>query len=175
MMYFDIEERQWKQLSSLAPAADAGNCLCAETLGRQLFVVGYIVGVGYSTYCYDITNKWQKHDALSCGVIRSLCAVDDYMYAVPSDYSMILAFCKAIPLRWQGFAQLTTGPYQYCYYYTNGAAVLHSKLHVLNGARLSNSSRFYHAVLHCFDPIQRLICGSIKLQPVVLTLVLFCS
>ena len=64
MMYFDIEEKQWKQLSSLAPAADAGNCLCAETLSRQLFVAGYIVGVGYSTYCYDITNKWQKHDAL---------------------------------------------------------------------------------------------------------------
>ena len=153
MVYFDIEEKQWKQLSSLAPAADAGNCLCAETLGRQLFVAGYIVGVGYSTYCYDIeTNKWQKHDALPCGVIRSLCTVGDYMYAVPTD-------CRNMPQRysfakrqWQSFAQLTTGPYQYCYYYTNGAAVLHSKLYVLNGVRLSNSTGFYHAVLHCFDP-----------------------
>ena len=152
MMYFDIEEKQWKQLSSLAPAADAGNCLCAETLGRQLFVAGYIVGVGYSTYCYDITNKWQKHDALSCGVIRSLCAVGDYMYAVPSDYSKIPQRYSFAKRQWQGFAQLTTGPYQYCYYYTNGAAVLHSKLYVLNGPRLSNSSRFYHAVLPGADP-----------------------
>ena len=52
MMYFDTEEKQWKQLSSLAPGTDLPNCYCAETVGRQLFVAGYIEGVGYSTYCY---------------------------------------------------------------------------------------------------------------------------
>ena len=91
MMYFDTEEKQWKQLSSLAPVTDVLECYCAETVGRQLFVAGIIEGAGYSTYCYDIeTNKWQRHeDALPCGQISSLCTVGDYMYAVPSHYSMI--------------------------------------------------------------------------------------
>ena len=47
MMYFDTEEKQWKQLSSLAPATDVLNCYCAETVGRQLFVAAIIDGVGY--------------------------------------------------------------------------------------------------------------------------------
>ena len=53
MMYFDIEEKQWKQLSSLAPAAHAGSCYCAETVGGELFVA-----TDSCIYCYDIeTDK----------------------------------------------------------------------------------------------------------------------
>ena len=80
MMYFDTEEKQWKQLSSLAPvASDVLNCYCAETVGRQLFVTGNIEGVGYSTYSYDVeTNKWQRHeDDHPRGQISSLCTVGD--------------------------------------------------------------------------------------------------
>ena len=155
MMYFDVEEKQWKQLSSLAPVTDILNCYRAETVGRQLFVAGNIEGVGYSTYCYDIeTNKWQRHeDALPCGEIRSLCTVGDYMYAVPSDYSKIPQRYSFAKRQWQSFAKFSLG-YHYSWYQNNCATVLHSKLYVLSG--LHPNTRCYYAVLHCFDPVTNL-------------------
>ena len=106
MMYFDVEEKQWKQLSPLAPVTDILNCYCAETVGRQLFVAGNVKGVGYSTYCYDIeTNKWQRHEeALPCGQISSLCTIGDYIYAAPSDYSMLPQRYSFAKRQWQSFA-----------------------------------------------------------------------
>ena len=136
---------------------DVLNCYCAETVGRQLFVAGNIEGVGYFTYCYDIeTNKWQREeDALPCSVIRSLCTVGDYMYAVPSDYGMIPQRYSFAKRQWQSFAQFTT-KYPYRYYF-NGTAVLHSKLYVLSGSTLLTSMGYYEvAVLHCFDPVTNL-------------------
>ena len=156
MMYFDTEEKQWKQLSSLAPvASDVLNCYCAETIGRQLFVAGNIEGVGYSTYSYDVeTNKWQRHeDAHPCGQISSLCTVGDYMYAVPSDYSMIPQRYSFAKRRWQSFAKFSL-LYHSSYYHNDGATVLHSKLYVLSG--LHPNTRCYHALLHCFDPVTNL-------------------
>ena len=160
MMYFDTEEKQWKQLSSLAPGTDVSNCYCAETVGRQLFVAGSILGVGYSTYCYDIeTNKWQRHeDALPCGLqISSLCTVGDYMYAVPSDYSMIPQRYSFPKRQWQSFAKFSLS-YCYSYYHNNGATVLHSKLYVLSGVSKKDpfTGCYYNALLHCFDPATNL-------------------
>ena len=155
MIYFDVEEKQWQQLSSLAPVTDILNCYCAETVGRQLFVAGNIEGVGYSTYCYDIeTNKWQRHEeALPCGQISSLCTVGDYMYAVPSDYSMIPQRYSFPRRQWQSFAKFSLS-YHYTYYHNNGATVLHSKLYVLSG--LHPYSGCHYALLHCFDPVTNL-------------------
>ena len=155
MMYFDTEEKQWKQLSSLAPVTDVLNCYCAETVGRQLFVAGNIKDVGFSTYCYDIeTNKWQRHeDALPCGQISSLCTVGDYMYAVPSNYSMIPQRYSFPKRQWQSFAKFSLS-YPYTCYHNNGATVLHSKLYVLSG--LHPHTRCYYALLHCFDPVTNL-------------------
>ena len=155
MMYFDTEGKQWKQLSSSAPVTDVLNCYCAETVGRQLFVAGNIKDVGFSTYCYDIeTNKWQRHeDALPCGQISSLCTVGDYMYAVPSDYSMIPQRYSFPKRQWQSFAKFSLFHHD-SYYHNNGATVLHSKLYVLSG--LHPNTRCYYAVLHCFDPVTNL-------------------
>ena len=159
MMYFDVEEKQWKQLSSLAPVTGILNCCCAETVGRQLFVAGNIDGVGYSTYCYDIeTNKWQRHeDALPCGQISSLCTVGDYMYAVPSDYRMIPQRYSFPKRQWQSFATFSL-TYHYNYYHNNGATVLHSKLYVLSGQFVTDftTGGYYNALLHCFDPVTNL-------------------
>ena len=159
MMYFDVEEKQWKQLSSLAPVTDILNCYCAETVGRQLFVAGNIEGVGYSTYCYDIeTNKWQRHeDALPCGEIRSLCTVGDYMYAVPSDYSKIPQRYSFAKRQWQSFAKFSLG-YHYSWYQNNSATVLHYKLYVLSGLSKEDpfTGCYYNALLHCFDPVTNL-------------------
>ena len=155
MMYFDVEKKQWKKLSSLAPVTDILNCFCAETVGRQLFVAGNIEGVGYSTCCYDIeTNKWQRHeDALPCGEIRSLCTVGNYMYAIPSHYSKIPQRYSFAKRQWQSFAKFSLF-YGDIYYHNNGATVLHSKLYVLSG--LHPNTRCYCAVLHCFDPVTNL-------------------
>ena len=159
MMYFDVEEKQWKQLSSLAPVTDILNCYCVETVARQLFVAGNIEGVGYSTYCYDIeTNKRQRHeDALPCGEIRSLCTVGDYMYAVPSDYSKIPQRYSFAKRQWQSFAKFSLG-YHYSWYQNNSATVLHSKLYVLSGLSKEDpfTGCYYNALLHCFDPVTNL-------------------
>ena len=158
MMYFDVEEKQWKQLSSLAPVTDILNCYCAETVGRQLFVAGNIEGVGFSTYCYDIeTNKWQRHeDALPCGEIRSLCTVGDYMYAVP-DYRKIPQRYSFPKRQWQSFAKFSLR-YHFGYYCNNGATVLHSKLYVLSGLSIEDPTTgcYCNALLHCFDPVTNL-------------------
>ena len=80
-MYFDIEEKHWKQLSSLAPAADARNCFCAKTVGGELFLA-----IDSCIYCYDIeTDKWKTHNDPTGRVVKSLCTVGDYMYAISSD------------------------------------------------------------------------------------------
>ena len=159
MMYFDTEEKQWKQLSSLAPVTDVSNFYCAETVGRQLFVAGIFQGVGYFAYCYDIeTNKWQRHeDAHPCGQISSLCTVGDYMYAVPSNYGMIPQRYSFPKRQWQSFAKFSLS-YPYSYYHNNGATVLHSKLYVLSGQSLKDPIRggYCNALLHCFDPVTNL-------------------
>ena len=158
MMYFDVEEKQWQQLSSLAPVTDILNCYYAETDGRQLFVAGNIEGVGYSTYCYDIeTNKWQRHEeALPCGQISSLCTVGDYMYAVPSDYSKIPQRYSFAKRQWQSFAKFPLS-YHYSWYHNNSATVLHSKLYVLSGLTEPTVTKcYYKARLHCFDPVTNL-------------------
>ena len=155
MIYFDVEEKQWKQLSSLATVTDILNCYCAETVGRQLFVAGNIERVGYSTYCYDIeTNKWQRHEeALPCGEIRSLCTVGDYMYAVPSDYSKIPQRYNFAKRQWQSFAKFSLS-YPYSWYHNNSATVSHSKLYVLSGLTDPTVTEYYYkAQLHCFDPV----------------------
>ena len=156
MMCFDTEEKQWKQLSSLAPVTDVSNFYCAETVGRQLFVAGIIQCVGYFAYCYDIeTNKWQRHeDAHPCGQISSLCTVGDYMYAVPSNYSMIPQRYSFPKRQWQSFAKFSL-TLDYSYYHNNGATVLHSKLYVLSGLR-SPMGGYCNALLHCFDPVTNL-------------------
>ena len=154
MMYFDVEQKQWKQLSSLAPAVDhdAGYSYCAETVGKQLFVAASMTGYNFN-YCYNIeTNKWQTIGELPCGAIRSLCTIGDYMYAVPTDYSNIPQRYSFPKRQWQSFAKLSPGIYHESYYYNNGATVLHSKLYVLSGVMFSKSS----TVLHCFDPATNL-------------------
>ena len=159
MMYFDVEEKQWKQLSSLAPGTDVLNCYCAETVGRQLFVAGVILRVGYSTYCYDIeTNKWQRQeDAHPCVQISSLCTVGDYMYAVPSNYSLTPQRYSFPKRQWQSFAKFSLSHHD-SYYQNNGATVLHSKLYVLSGLSKEDpfTGCYYNAPLHCFDPVTNL-------------------
>ena len=153
MMYFDIEEKQWKQLSSLAPAADARNCFCAKTVGGELFVA-----IDSSIYRYDIEeDKWETHKDPTCRVVKSLCTVGDYMYAISSDCNEVTQRYSFPKRQWQRFAKVNvTGSLPDNRYYYSGATVLLSKVYVLYGHKTYNPPRQYwqvqNAVLHCFDP-----------------------
>ena len=147
MMYFDIEEKQWKQLSSLAPAAHAGNCYCAETVGSELFVA-----TDSCIYCYDIEkDKWQKHEDPTSRVVKSLCTVGDYMYAISSDCNQVTQRYNFPKLQWQSFAKVNVTSSGYFY---SGATALFSKVYVLYGHKRSQLGGWLmqNAVRHCFDP-----------------------
>ena len=152
MMYFDIEEKQWKQLSSLAPAAHAGNCYCAETVGGELFVAA-----DSCIYCYDIeTDKWQKHNDPTCRVVKSLCTVVDYMYAISSDCNQVTQRYSFPKRQWRSFAKVNVSSSYNNNYFYSGATALLSKVYVLYGHTKYNPSLGYwqtqNAVLHSFDP-----------------------
>ena len=88
-----------------------------------------------------------------CGQISGLCTVGDYMYAAPSNYSMIPQRYSFPRQQWQSFAKFSLS-YPCTYYHNNGATVLHSKLYVLSG--LDPYSGCHYALLHCFDPVTNL-------------------
>ena len=150
MMYFDMEEKQWKQLSSLAPAAEARNCFSAKTVGGELFVA-----IDACIYCYDIeTDKWQKHNDPTCPVVKSLCTVGDYMYAISSDRNEIAQRYSFPKRQWQSFAKLNVANFYHQSYVYSGATALFSKVYVLYGHKQFNQSgcwQMQNAVLHCFD------------------------
>ena len=152
MQFFDIEAKTWKPLASLAPAADATQCCCAETVGSKLYVGGFVSG-NYCIYCYDIErNVWDKLPH-SCGKTEQLCTVDNYMYVIGSDCNQGPQRYSFAEQQWQSVAKpgiMTDG-----YLFNSGATVLHSKVFVLYG-RVSSSGVQSSAVLHCFDPARNL-------------------
>ena len=152
MMYFDMEERQWKQLSSLAPAAHAGNCYCAETVGGEIFLA-----TDSCIYCYDIeTDKWQKYEDPTSRVVKSLCTVVDYMYAISSDCNEVTERYSFPKRQWQNFAKVNVSSSYPNKYFYSGATALLSKVYVLYGHTKYNPSPGYwqiqNTVLHSFDP-----------------------
>ena len=152
MQYFDIEAKTWKLLESLAPAADATQCCCAETVGCKLYVAGVVSG-DHGIYCYDIErNVWEKLPH-SCGKIDQLCIVDDYMYAISSVHQVPQRYCF-VEQQWQSFAKVgITGD---GYFINSGATVLNSKVFVLYGRVLSSGSPTSSAALYCFDSLKNL-------------------
>ena len=153
MMYFDMEEKQWKQLSSLAPAAEARNCYSAKTVGGELFV-----SIDSCIYCYDIeTDKWQKHNDPTGQVVKSLCVVGDYMHAISSDCNQVTQRYSFPKCQWQSFAKVNVTSNYYDGYFYSGATALFSKVYVLYGHKgnynyQSGGWQMQNAVLHCFDP-----------------------
>ena len=157
MQYFDVEVKTWKPLASTIPSIEAKSCHCAASANNNLYVAGIAPVGGYYIYRYDTEgNVWEKQPH-SCGVIKNLCIVDDYMYAISSD-------CRQFPQRysfsqchWQTFAKVSiASDYStFSRFYFSGAAVLQSKLFVLYGANLLSGSWLVQNVgLHCFDPVK---------------------
>jgi len=158
MQYFDVEAKMWKPLSSLAPAAEAQECYCAETVGSKLYVTGVVSGVDSIYCCHIERDVWEKHPH-SGGIVNNLCIVGDFMYAIRSNnsYYNLNEFPQRYSFSecwWQGFEKASMTGF---HVHTNGATVLHSKVFVLYGQALysSSSGRYmYSAVLYCFDPVR---------------------
>ena len=157
MQYFNVEAKEWKPLPSLAPAAEATSCYCAETVGSKLYVAGIILG-DCCLCCYDVErNVWEKHPH-SCGKINNLCTAGDYMYAISSDFAQIpQRFCIA-ERQWQSFGKVNIRPDRTNHFsYNSGATVLHSNVYALCGSRslsFDGPWRMNDAVLHCFDLVR---------------------
>ena len=155
MLYFDVKKKVWKQLSSLASAPATKNCYCAEIVGRELFVSGTFPDGRSCVYCYDIeTNKWHTHEDIPpYPPIITLCAVSDYMYALPWDCSKLPQRYSFAKHRWQSFSKrFTKSPPHYPYF--NSATIHHQKLYALYGHRLQEYFwQMQNATLHCFDPV----------------------
>ena len=150
MQYFDIEAKTWKPLASLAPAADATQCYCAETVGSKLFVAG-TVSSNNCIYCYDIErNVWGKVPH-SCGKIGQLCTVDNYMYVISYDYNQVPQRYSSAEQQWQSLAK--PGITADGYYFSSGATVLNSKVFALYG-KVLYSGHSKSAGLYCFDPLK---------------------
>ena len=169
MQYFDVEDKAWKPLASLASATEGlkfwSECLWAETVGRKLFVVGREkTYIGPQISCYDMELKvwvWEKHD-LPC-LVDKLCIVAEYMYAICLVSTTLCSNSfqrySFVERRWQDIAKVNFAgdpDYGDHFYFTSGITAFHSKVYVLYGHRSrSNSSWCTHkAVLHCFDPVR---------------------
>ena len=151
MQYFDIEAKTWKPLESLALAANAVQCYCAETVGSTLYVAGF-GSSNHCIYCCDIERNVWEEVSHSCGKLEQLCIVDDYMYAISSDCNQVPQRYSFADQQWQSFAKpgITGG-----YFFNSGATVRNSKVFALYG-KVSYSNQPSSAVLHCFDPVKNL-------------------
>ena len=99
---------------------------------------------------------WEKLTH-SCGVLKNLCIVDDYMHAISSDHCQFPQRYSFFQCHWQTFAKVSiaSDDSKFNRFYFDGAAVLQSKLYVLYGAYLfSDGWRMQNAGLHCFDPVK---------------------
>jgi len=157
MQYFGVEGKTWKPLASTIPAIEATECYCAASAGNNLYVAGYEWSVGYYIYRYNTEgNVWEKMPH-SCGGIKNLCIVDDYMYAIRSNCSQVPQRYSFAKCQWQTFAKVNIMSNHPSYhFYNSGVTILHSKVYVLYGsAKLDSVSwRMQSAGLHCFDPVK---------------------
>ena len=167
MMYFDMEEKQWKQLSSLAPAAEARNCYSAKTVGGELFVA-----IDACIYCYDIeTDKWQKHNDPTCRVVKSLCTVGDYMYAISSDCNEIAQRYSFPKPQWQSFAKLNVASIYHQSYVYSGQRPFFQKCMYFTGIKRLTSQAAGRCKMQCFIVLtQRAMRGKKKLPPATRTM-----
>ena len=157
MQYFDVEAKTWKPSASTTPSIEAMQCDSAASAGNNLYVAGYERGGGYCIYRYDTEgNLWEKRPH-SCGVIKNLCIVDDYMYAISSYCSQVPQRYSFAKCQWQTFAKVNImSNHPNLIQYSSGATVLHSKVFVLCGSAKQDSIcwRMQNAALHCFDPVK---------------------
>ena len=156
MQYFDVEAKTWKPLASTIPSVEA-TCYCAASASDNLYVAGFKFSVGHCVYRYDTEGNVWETLLHSRGVIKHLCIVDDYMYAISSDSSKFPQRYSFSQCHWQTFSKVSiaSNDSKFNRFYFSGTAVLQSKLYVLYGAYLfSDGWHVQNAGLHCFDPVK---------------------
>ena len=140
---------------------EARSCFCAEYVGNYLYVAAQNKSHQNVIYRYDIVNNsWNTLPSFwgSSNKIKSLCAVDECIYAITESY---------LPQRyslannnWQTGAKLSF------YNTSNGekdilqnaaAVVLNCRIYVIHGYTKTDREGYgpqvdMAAVVHCFDP-----------------------
>ena len=159
MQYFDVVSKEWKRLTSLAPAPCKEKLHCAETIGSHMFVsTGYIPAVGCCIYSYDIErNVWKKHShPHSSEEIWQLCTIGDYMYSANSGPCHLPQRYSCVEQEWQRFSKVNMTSASGNYHCYSGATELNSKFYVLYGHKSRTLQQAgwspHNAVLYCFDP-----------------------
>ena len=156
MQYFDVETKKWTPLSPVTPQINVTCCCYAESAGI-VFVAGKDSS-GDCIYFYDIEKNLWERQPHNLGIVKQMCTLDDYMYAI--------MYCNQLPQRfsfskrqWQAFAKVSIWSNGYNNnYYNSGTEVLYKKVYVLYGnSQMSAQSPFWCSKpsgLHCFDPIK---------------------
>ena len=155
MQYFDVVAKVWKPLVSTVPSM-ATNFYHAVAVGSNLFVAGFSKDYRDYIYRYDTErNVWdaQPH---TCGVIKNLCVLEDFMHAFSPDCNKVPQRYNFAKCQWQTFAKVGITTDNYNYFHNNGTAVLNSKVYVFYGNKVWETSTgslyMKTAVAYCFDP-----------------------
>ena len=136
MQYFDVVAKVWKPLASTVPSMNATNFYHAVAVASNFFVAGY-ASADYRHYIYRYdteSNVWDSQPH-TCGVIRYLCVLEDYMYAFSPDCNQVPQRYNFAKCQWQTFAKvgITTNTGCGSSFYNNGATILHLKVYALYG------------------------------------------
>ena len=155
MQYFDFEAKTWKALESTIPPIEATQCHCAVSVGSKLFVAGY-ASSGDCIFQYETErNVWERLSH-SCGLVNSLCVIDDHMYAISADSSEVPQRYSFAKRQWQSIAPVGSKLDVRSYYYIAGKnwAIVHSKVFALYENRSNGPHGWRPVVLTCFDPVK---------------------
>jgi len=160
MRYFDVKDKAWRPLESLASETDRSvtlweQCFCTETVGKKLFIAGWDPEDDQCIYCYDMKFKvWEEHQHPSKNIDDlSVCIVENYMYTNCSDYDRIPQRYWFAERQWQSCARVNITCDSDGSYHPSGVTKFHSKVYALYGP-VSESNCMHNAVLHCFDPVR---------------------
>ena len=156
MRYFDVEDKVWKPLASLAPATKVTECSCAVLVGSKLFVGpgGNVSSMGWCIYCYDVEKDAWAQLPSAGEPIMELCTVGNFMYQIPT-YNTVPHRYNLAECQWQRFSKVNAREDQGDFY-KSGATVLQSKLYALYGHKkyIPPSWEMQNAVLYCFDELK---------------------
>ncbi len=152
MQYFDVDTKKWTPLSLVTPLINVTCCCYVESVG--IFFVAGRDSSGDCIYFYDIERNMWERQPHNLGIVKQMCTLDDFMYAI--------MHCNQLPQRfsfskrqWQSFAKVSiTSDIYNSNFYNSGTTVLFAKVYVLYGNRLRPRREWcaQNAKLHCFDP-----------------------
>ena len=161
--YLDVETKSWKPLPSMAKLNDATECIGAEVVSNNLYVVAR-GDDSVDMYCYNtIRNVWETLPCCQCDFVSQvicMCSFNEYIYVFsdsepPQRYSLsqnVWQSASELPF----FKKLDHSEKLF----SVTAVSIKSKIYVTHGyysqkygdLLLQDAISEKPAVVHCFDP-----------------------